>query len=127
MMARHQAGLSRNQLTVRRRPSVNPTSMRLLRAPGGHRAEGDLLVVLQNGLEGETLEIEAKPEPFRVELEKTGSRHYKAHVSWSSEDPEAPVHGQVELRISLGSLEVPVQVVAQIASGHETAIPTTKK
>ncbi|MDX1388201.1 MAG: hypothetical protein R3344_03375 [Acidobacteriota bacterium] len=96
---------------------VNPSPLRLLRSEDGRSAEGILLAVLKQGLEKETLEIEVGPAPFVVEVEQTGSRHYKAFVRWSGADSGAPINGTAKLTISEGTREVPLEVVDQIAPG----------
>jgi hypothetical protein len=55
------------------------------------------------------LQVVAEPEVLSVELEPTGGRFYKAHVSW--EDGEL-TEGAVVFRIGEEQLRVPVTPAA---------------
>ena len=77
-------------------------------------------MTVREGHETEALSIDIEPEPFKVEVEKTGKRHYRVGVSWQSDDPAAPLHGKATLRLPEGGLEVPVHATMQRVSEEHT-------
>jgi hypothetical protein len=95
--------------------NVNPRELYMPLTRAGY-AEGVLLASIRQGHETDEISIDAEPEPFKVALEKTGVRHYRITVSWETEDPDAPVHGKVILRLPEGQLETPVHVSMQRVS-----------
>jgi len=84
---------------------VAPDRLQLAVAPDGRTAEGSVSLSVRPGLDPETLTAQARPAALSVELERTRSRFFKAHVRWNG---EGPADGTVTFRIGEESLELPV-------------------
>lgn len=92
---------------VRLRPPVhvNPMKLELPPATDGEPSTATLLVAVRRGLDAELLEFEAMPPTLGVELEPTGGRYFKAHVSWSEGDlPD----GAIVFKVGSEHYRVPV-------------------
>ena len=75
----------------------------------GKPSSATLLVSVRRGLTPSELEVIAEPEVLSVELESTGDRFYKAHVSWKEGEL---TEGAVVFRIGGEQLRVPVTPAA---------------
>jgi hypothetical protein len=97
---------------VRVVPPITVRPRRLVLADPGtkKRAEGELMAVVRNGKENQEFSVDAAPETFEVRLEQTGTRHYRAFVTWDPEGPESPRSGVVTLRLGEETVSVPVTV-----------------
>lgn len=97
---------------VRVTPPITVRPRRLVLAdPGDEEAtHGTIMAVIKPSLEGKEFSIEAAPAPFEVAWEQTGTRHFRAKVSWKSAGPESPRSGVVVLKVGTESVSIPVSV-----------------
>lgn len=64
-----------------------------------------VLLTVRRDLDPSDLRVETDPELLRVELERSGQRGYKVHVSWLGDDRP---HGAITFRVGQESYELPV-------------------